>query len=554
SPPGLATFDVTCSYSRPLHIGTGMHGSTTLHVTSDLATVPARLRSALDGVVADAEHQGLTMTARTAAVEQARAEFIPTDTELWDGTIVRDDDGAFAQVVGGRRDPLRVSKKNETELTNLLALRDGVTRLLDLESQSTVDGDEIRATRADLRAGYESYVRRYGPINRFTVTKTGARLTPEAPRLMKADPFGPAVLALELFDDETQTSKPAARLERRVVAPRPIKEGAETPAEAVALSMDRHGYADIETIAYLLGTTEQDAREQLGTLVFDDPDQDGQIVPAAEYLSGNVREKFDHARTAADDDPERYGPNVVALQEVIPETIGSDQIEARIGAVWIDAATHQAFFRDVLRDRSFRVESPLPGEWVVKGDKHSLLATEEYGTNARPAPEIAAALLEQRPVEVRVEIEVGDSKRRVIDAQETTAAQEKADKLQERFGDWVWEDAERAQRLVDEYNRRFNAIVLRDYTNDGQYLTLPGLTESFSPRPHQRAAVARIVSEPAVGLFHQVGAGKTAEMVMGAMELRRMGLASKPAVVVCVRLDNVHGLPGREIASPARPC
>ena len=134
----------------------------------------------------------------------------------------------------------------------------------------------------------------------------------------------------------------------------------------------------------------------------------------------------------------------------------------------------QAFFRDVLRDRSFRVESPLPGEWVVKGDKHSLLATEEYGTNARPAPEIAAALLEQRPVEVRVEIEVGDSKRRVIDAQETTAAQEKADKLQERFGDWVWEDAERAQRLVDEYNRRFNAIVLRDYTNDGQYLALCG--------------------------------------------------------------------------------
>ena len=115
---------------------------------------------------------------------------------------------------------------------------------------------------------------------------------------------------------------------------------------------------------------------------------------------------------------------------------------------------------------------------------------------------------------------------------ETAAAQEKADAIQERFAEWVWADPDRARQLLAGYNRRFNTLVLRDYTADGQRLSLPGLAATFDPRPHQRTAVARMLAEPAVGLFHQVGAGKTAEMVMGAMELRRLGLATKPGVVV----------------------
>ncbi|HBS75313.1 MAG TPA: hypothetical protein DEB55_13130, partial [Microbacterium sp.] len=85
--------------------------------------------------------------------------------------------------------------------------------------------------------------------------------------------------------------------------------------------------------------------------------------------------------------------------------------------------------------------------------------------------------------------------------------------------EWVWEDPERAAGLVTEYNRRFNSIVLRDYTGAGEYLSLPGLAATFTPRPHQRAAVARMIAEPSAGLFHEVGAGKTAEMIMGAMEM-----------------------------------
>ena len=145
------------------------------------------------------------------------------------------------------------------------------------------------------------------------------------------------------------------------------------------------------------------------------------------------------------------------------------------------------------------------------------------------APAIAKVLLEQRVVQVTDEVDDG---RRVVNAVETAAAQEKAEAIKERFAEWCWEGPERAERLLAEYNRRFNSIVLRDYSAEGERLSLPGLVRTFRPMPHQRAAVARIMSEPAVGLFHQVGAGKTAEMIIGASELRRLGLVRKPVIVV----------------------
>ena len=167
--------------------------------------------------------------------------------------------------------------------------------------------------------------------------------------------------------------------------------------------------------------------------------------------------------------------------------------------------------------------------WDVKANRRTLAATSNWGTQRMPASDVLKQVLEQRPVRVTDE---GEDNRRILNPTETAAAQEKAQLLQERFSEWVWEEPDRATRLIDENNRRFNFIVLRDYSTEGERLTLPGMAKDFSPRPHQRAAVARMLSEPAVGLFHQVGAGKTAEMVMGVMELRRLGMVNKPAVVI----------------------
>lgn len=225
--------------------------------------------------------------------------------------------------------------------------------------------------------------------------------------------------------------------------------------------------------------------------------------------------------------------NVAALDKVLPAPMLPEEIEPRIAAVWIDPATHQQFFRELLRNSHLHVASPLPGTWeVTGGTKYGVLSTETWGTEQKPAHELIRSLLNQTPIKVEREIEFGDRTTKMIDPEATAAAMAKAEEIQERFAEWVWEDPERSARLAAEYNRRFNSIVLRNYDQAGDFLTFPGMVEGFSPRPHQRAAVARVISEPAVGLFHQVGAGKTAEIVMGAMELKRMGLVNKPAVVV----------------------
>jgi N12 class adenine-specific DNA methylase len=384
-------------------------------------------------------------------------------------------------------------------------------------------------------------VGRYGPLGRFSLRRTGrtneagedtyARIVPTPIRILRADPFAPLVLALEQFDDQDQTATAAAILTRRVVVPTPEVLGVETPADAIAVSLDRTGHIDLDLIAGLLGMPPAEARAALGGAVFTDPATGG-LVHAPEYLSGDVRTKLEAATVKAKDDL-AFTVNMEALRAVLPDDLGPGEINAQLGAVWISAQVHRQFLSELLHAPDVRVENPLPGMWEVRGGRAGIRATSEWGTQRRPAPDIAQAVMEQKSLLVYDEVEDAEGrKRRVLNPVETTAAQEKAQALAERFAEWVWEDPERAQRLVDEYNRRFNSIVLRDYTDAGDYLTLPGLAASFTPLPHQRAAVARMIAEPAAGLFHEVGAGKTAEMVMGAMELRRIGLITKPVVVV----------------------
>ncbi|MBN9630976.1 MAG: DEAD/DEAH box helicase family protein [Actinobacteria bacterium] len=533
--------------TRPEHIlgelsvGTGMFGNDTLYVTSDLTTVPERLQRALESVVADARHNGQLMTPRSERSEAQLAAYRPADATLWDGTILAQPDGTFTTVERGSQHPLKVPKTVSVELRHLLRLRDTAKQLLETEAGTREETAELAAARSDLRSQYDAYTAKYGPLNRFTLRNTGrvdpetgeetlARVSPTATRILRSDPFGPVVMALELFDEEKQTAQPAAILTQRVVSTRPEVQGVDTPAEAIAVSLDRLGRIDLPTIAHLLGEEETEARTALGSLVYDDP-VSHELVAAAEYLSGDVRVKLDAARQAATEDP-AFRPNVEALEKVIPAPLTMEDIQARMGAVWIDEGTHLEFLQEILRDRSLTVENPLPGTWDVRGNRRTILATDEWGTTRRPAPDIAAAVLEQRSLTVYDEIKTSEGTRRVLNPLETQAATEKAEKMQERFSEWVWEDSDRAARLTEEYNRRFNSIVLRDYTDAGDYLTFPGMSATFNPRAHQRAAVARMIAEPAVGLFHEVGAGKTAEMVMGATELKRMGLITKPVVVV----------------------
>lgn len=524
-------------------VRTGQYGAPTLEIRTDLDTLSEQLEAAVDQVVFTARRQNHIMTPRDASAPAPVPVVAnePSEAQKWEGSILPTETGGFATVTEFGTEALSVPKSAQTEVRALLRMRDKATRLLSLEAATVEDTTEIDQARTALRQEYQRYLDKYGPINRYTLRRTGrtneagdetyARMVPSAIRVFRNDPFGPLVMALENFDDTDHSATPAEILSTRVVLPRAEVQGVDTPAEAVTLSMDRTGGIDLAVVADLLGTSEDEAREALSDLAYTDPET-GDLVHAPEYLSGDVRAKLEAATTAAEAD-ERFTTNIEALQKVLPEPLGVEEITAKMGAVWISAEVHQQFLAEILKTTDVAVENPLPAMWEVRGGRRGLESTSEWGTERRPAPVLAQSLMEQKTILVHDEVEDAEGKkRRVLNPVETTAAQEKAEALEERFAEWVWEDPARARDLTDEYNRRFNSLVLRDYTGAGDYLSLPGLAANFTPRAHQRSAVARMIAEPAAGLFHEVGAGKTAEMIMGAMEMRRMGLIRKPVVVV----------------------
>ncbi|MGO9973429.1 MAG: helicase-related protein, partial [Solirubrobacteraceae bacterium] len=527
-----------------LEVGHGMYDAQTLHVRGprDPEALSDALSARLAAITADARRAGLTLTvsaeAGLSSGDEARRTALEPSEGLWDGHITAQADGTFTTVVGGAHEPFDVPRTARVEVRELLGLRDCARRLLEQEAATVEDSDSLDALRSELHGRYTTYAARYGPINRFTRRSTGridpdtgetrmARITPRAVQVLSDDPFVALVHALEVFDDDTQTARPATMLRERVLVARTPVLGADNASDALAICLDTHGRVELTEIAALLGQDAPDTRAALGELVYEDPAV-GALVPAPEYLSGNVRERLDVAREAARTNP-ALAVNVAALERALPPDLGMDEVQPRLGAAWIDADTHREFLSEILQDTSIKVEHPGGAIWAVRGNSYSVRATSDWGTARMPAPQIVKAVLEQRPIQITDETDDG---KRVVNATETAAAQEKAQALQERFGEWVWEDPDRSTRLLAEYNRRFNSIALRDYSLDGERLTLPGVARTFSPLAHQRTAVARMISEPAVGLFHAVGAGKTAEMVIGATELRRLGLVRKPCVVV----------------------
>jgi N12 class adenine-specific DNA methylase/SAM-dependent methyltransferase len=495
------------------------------------------LTAALDRIITQARENGLTFDSTPPEPTARRAALVPTADREPDGYLQANADGSFTQVVDGITQPYQPPKTQAAELRALLGIRDAVRALLKAEAASLDDTDDIDRLRAQLNQRYDAYAARYGPVNRSSERRTG-RVDPKTGKPAMArvrppqggfrdDPYANLVYALEHFDETRQVATKADIFAQRVVSVRVPRLGADTPADALAICLDTYGVARLDKIAELLGMDEPEARKALGTLAFDEPDT-GRLVPAPEYLSGNVRLKLDHARATAAEDPDRYQVNVDALTKVIPRDLTPSEITAQLGASWIDKSYVRQFLRELLEDPRLEVEHPYASVWsVTSTQRYSVLNTTQWGTERYPATDLAEALLQQRQIRVTDEDARG---RRSLNPEASVAAQEKAAEMAERFSEWVWEDPQRASELARHYNRQFNSTALRSY--DNVELSLPGLAKTFTPRPHQVAAVARIIAEPSVGLFHEVGAGKTAEMVIAAMELRRLGFAKKPVIVV----------------------
>jgi N12 class adenine-specific DNA methylase len=318
-----------------------------------------------------------------------------------------DEAGRFTVVSDGQLKPYDVPATQRKELTALLGLRDTLLALLNAEAATSDDTDQIAELRAQLNRRYDTYLANFGPINRVTTRRTGrvdpdtgeeriARIRPPQGRF-REDPHSPAVYGLEHYDAETGIASKAAIFTERTIAPRAPRLGADTPEDAVAICLDTHGAVRLEEIARLLGTTEEQARTDLGRLVFNDPADPDRLIPAAEYLSGNVRVKLVEARDAAARDGEdRWSANIAALAAVVPADLTPAEITAQLGASWIGAGDVAAFLTEILDDSTVKVEHPGGSTWTVKGNEHTVLASTTFGTARASAIHLAQAALEQR--------------------------------------------------------------------------------------------------------------------------------------------------------------
>ncbi|MHB8431583.1 MAG: helicase-related protein, partial [Acidimicrobiales bacterium] len=456
-----------------------------------------------------------------------------------EGSIVTTGIATFAQVRGGELELFQANPKSRApELRALCQLRDTMADVLAIQSGTTDDG-AFRSAQVLLNQRYGDYVARFGPISRFTTYETG-RVDPDTgeptigrrnPELggFRTDPDFPSLLALEVFDTETQTATKASIFSERVVGPREVKSHADSPEEAITICLDEQGTVTLERVATLLAIDPADARTRLGALVFDDP-VSGELVPAARYLSGNVRAKLAEASLAGTDNPS-LAVNVVSLEGVLPEDLLPEEIDARPGVTWIESSDVAAFVREVLGASQVAVEHvEVNATWTVSvptWQKQSVAMTSNWGTDRADGVGLLTKSLNQ--TSAAVYDSDGDGGR-VFNPEATLLAKEKQQALSDRFSTWVWEDPVRAERLGRRYNELFNSVVLPAW--DGSHQSLSGLSAAFRPHPHQLDAAWRSVQEPAVLLGHAVGAGKTATMVIAGMEMKRLGLVSKPAYVV----------------------
>lgn len=408
-------------------------------------------------------------------------------------------------------------------------LRDCVHRLIDLQMWES-DDLSIRAEQQKLNRLYDRFTEKYGLIN----SRGNA--------LAFADDSSYYLLcSLEMLDDEDKTKLKgkADMFTKRTIRQRQSVTSVDTAAEALALSIGEKARVDMAYMSQLTGKSEDDLIDELNGVIFLDPVY-GDWQTADEYLSGNVRQKLREAEKAAVDSP-GYLPNVEALRAAQPKDLDASEIEVRLGATWIDKKYIQQFMFELLEPplyarRSLEVNySEFTAEWNISGKNsipyNDINARMTYGTDCANAYKILEDTLNLRDVRIYDTIRDTDGKeKRVLNSKETTLAQQKQQAIKEAFRDWIWRDPDRRRELVQLYNERFNSTRPREY--DGRHLIFPGMNPEITLREHQLNAIAHDLYGGNTLLAHEVGAGKTFEMIAAAMEGKRLGLCQKSLFAV----------------------
>ena len=422
----------------------------------------------------------------------------------------------------------------EARVQGLVGLRECVQQLIDLQMDAATPDSAIRDKQAELNRLYDSFSAKYGLIN------------DRANRLAFADDSSYYLLcALEVIDEDGKLERKADMFTKRTIKPHKAVDTVDTASEALAVSISEKACVDMAYMAELTGKTGDELAAELQGVIFRVPGQlekDGtpHYVTADEYLSGNVRRKLRQAQRAAQQDPS-FAVNVEALTAAQPKDLDAPEIEVRLGATWIDKEYIQQFMYETF-DTPFYLQrnievnySSFTAEWQITGkssvSQNNVAAYTTYGTSRANAYKILEDSLNLRDVRIYDTVEDADGKeRRVLNAKETTLAAQKQQAIRDAFKDWIWKDPDRRQALVRQYNEEMNSTRPREY--DGGHITFGGMNPAITLREHQKNAIAHVLYGGNTLLAHEVGAGKTFEMVAAAMESKRLGLCQKSLFVV----------------------
>lgn len=436
--------------------------------------------------------------------------------------------------------PLRYSTDFQ-RISGLIQIRDNLRTLFELEKSPENNEAEIEKYRSRLNGSYNHFVNKFGLLN-----------SDKNRNIFAEDPEATLIQALEVNYDKGVSKKTALKegveprrasakkasifSKRCFYAIEPVKS-AGTSKEALLISLRERGAIDFEHMAALVGKSEEEVKQELtGTFIFENPETQKYEI-ADKYLTGNVRKKLVIAKKAAADNPQ-YQMNVQALEKAMPRDIEPADISVHFGSTWVPENDVRQFINEVIGEMSWNKNElhylPEIGKWAVNiGFNNNSVNKYIYGTEEYPASKIIKSLLENTNIKVMKDSDQTDDKGkpiRIVDTEATAAAMEKAEKIQEAFKNWIWNDEDRRNRLAKLYNEKFNTHVPVQY--DGSHVELVGASYGITLREHQKNAIWRAMQEGTALFDHVVGAGKTFEAIGTMMESKRLGLMKKSMITV----------------------
>lgn len=492
---------------------------TTCYANSDapLAQQLINAISKIDGVIDTVETE----------LDNGTAEILPADPTVRNFThTIVDGDLYFRE----NEIMVKVTEtgKSLERMKGLHTLRQATMELINAQADGCTD-EQLAELQKKLNSTYDNFRTKFGNITDSANS-----------RCFSNDDDYNTLAALEVVNVENKTVEKAAIFTKRTILPDIPVSKVDTALEALQVSMDRLGKVDIIYMSQLTDTTPEKVIADLGDEIFRDPAKVKDNNPysgyteSSEYLSGNIRDKLRIARDHAEHIDNSYNKNVEALMKVVPKDLDASEISVRIGANWIDIADYNKFLNEYAKANTYLypVTRTTLGEYKIEGkyQDHSIAANQTYGTNRMSSYHIFENLLNQRDILVRDRREEDSRVWYEINTKETQLAKEKARLMKEAFKNWLWNDMGRREKYVAKYNYLFNSIRGREY--DGSHQTFPGMNTSITLRKHQSNAIMRAKLGGNTLFAHEVGAGKSFEMVATVMEKKRLGLINKACVVV----------------------